>query len=96
MSIAANLAPRSKRLSLRLADLGVAIPPRVTMFLDGPEVAALDGALAWGIAEIDSDSKLKLRWASGRLPDLLDVAVESGHAEPTRYLPIATDRKSVV
>lgn len=90
MSIAANLAPRSKRLSLRLADLGVAIPPRVTMFLDGPEVAALDGALAWGIAEIDSDSKLKLRWASGRLPDLLDVAVESGHAEPTRYLPIAT------
>lgn len=90
MSIAANLPPRSKRLSLRLADLGVVIPPRVTTFLDGPEVAALDGALAWGIAEIDSDSKLKLKWASGRLPDLLDVAVEAGHAEPTRYLPIAT------
>ena len=90
MSIAANLPPRSKRLSLRLVDLGVVIPPRVTTFLDGPEVAALDGALAWGIAEIDSDSKLKLTWASGRLPDLLDVAVEAGHAEPTRYLPIAT------
>ncbi len=90
MSIAANLPARSKRLSLRLADIGVVIPPRITAFLDGPEVAALDGALAWGIAEIDSDSKLKLAWASGRLPDLLDVAVESGHAEPTRYLPIAT------
>ncbi len=90
MSIAANLPPRAKRLSLRIADIGVSIPPRVQSFLDGPEVEALDGALAWGIEDIDSDSKLKLKWASGRLHDLYDLAVEGGHAEHTRYLPIAT------
>lgn len=90
VSIAANLPPRAKRLSLRIADLGIPIPPRISTFLDGPEVAGLEGALAWGIQDIDSDSQLKLTWASGRLPDLHDLAVEHGHAGAAHFLPIAT------
>ena len=90
MSIAANLPPRAKRLSLRIADIGIPIPPRVKAFLDGPEVEALDGARAWGIEDLDGDTKLKVRWASGRLHDLLDLALSHDPQAATRYLPVAT------
>jgi internalin A len=89
VSTAANLPPRAKRLSLRIADLGVPIPPRVQQFLDGPEVEALDGARAWGLEGWDSDSKLKLRWVSGRLADILDHASELDPDAKSKYLPLA-------
>jgi hypothetical protein len=91
MSTAANLPPRSKRKSLRISQFGVPVPPRIQQFLDGPEVDKLEGARAWGLEGWSGDTKLKVRFASGRLEDIFEYATD-GHFEPgadKKYLPIA-------
>lgn len=92
MSVLANQPTKSKPTKLgRIAQFGLPVPPRISQFFEGGELVQYDGARGWGFEGWSGDTKMKVKWGSSQLDDIVDHVFDGGRDElvATNYLPIA-------